>query len=170
MKIKFLKTEFFTCTVKNHKKHKPILLSLIDKMPFSRSQDTTKSDWLLPPDQKREYLDYFYSNVIDDIMDEQAKYFKADQWHIHNAWFQQYKNAAFHKYHNHNNTNWANVYFIELPSPTLKTTIKIRDKTFDYTAKEGQVITWPAHLLHTSKPISSKRKTVIAFNSDFSFK
>ena len=33
--------------------------------------------------------------------------------------------------------------------------------------EEGDIITFPAHLLHKSKPNGDKRKTVISFNSNF---
>ncbi len=35
--------------------------------------------------------------------------------------------------------------------------------------EEGDIITFPAHLLHSAPKIDKKRKTVISFNSDFSF-
>ena len=46
--------------IANHKKHKKILLDLIEEMPFSQSQQNSRSDWLLPMEQERKYLDYFY--------------------------------------------------------------------------------------------------------------
>jgi|TARA_A100000172_G_C3044038_1_gene111704 hypothetical protein len=168
MEIKNITTDFIISTVKDHKKHKKILLDLIDEMPFSQSQQNSKSDWLLPVEQERKYLDYFYKKVIDESMDRMQDYFKADQWHIANAWFQQYHDGAHHIFHNHEKTNWANVYFLEMPSTTYRTQVKVRGKLFKYQAKEGQVITFPAHLLHSAPSIDKKRKTVIAFNSNFS--
>ena len=41
-------------------------------------------------------------------------------------------------------------------------------KTLNLIAKEGDLVTFPAMLQHTSeKTKSSKRKTIISFNSDF---
>ena len=169
MEIINLTCDFLISKVKNHKKHKKILLDLIEEMPQSKSQQNSKSDWLISKEHPRKYLHYFYENIIDPIMDKQKKYFKADQWHIDNSWFQQYHDGTYHKFHNHESTNWANVYFIELPSSKDVTKIKVRNKIFKYTAKEGDIITFPAHLLHSAPVINKKRKTVIAFNSNFSY-
>ena len=71
-------------TVQNHKKHKEILLNLIDE--FAGVNDTRiydlqvassvqtivpnmTSDWSIEKDAKREYLEYFYNHVIYDIME-----------------------------------------------------------------------------------------------------
>jgi hypothetical protein len=169
MEIKNISNDFIISTVKGHAKHKKIMLDLIDQMPFSQSQQDSKSDWLLPLEQERKYLDYFYKNVVNKTMDKLMTYFKADQWHIENAWYQQYRDGGHHVFHNHEHTNWANVYFLELPSSKDKTQIKVGDKIFKYEAKEGQIITFPANLLHSSPRVNKKRKTVIAFNSNFSY-
>jgi hypothetical protein len=169
MEIKNITCDFIISNVKNHKKHKKILLDLIQEMPESRSQQNSKSDWNLNKETPRKYLDYFYNNIIDPIMNEQKKYFKAATWHILNSWFQQYHDGTYHKYHNHESANWSNVYFIELPKPEDATQIKVREKLFKYKVKEGDIITFPAHLLHMAPAITNKRKTVIAFNSNFSY-
>jgi len=169
MEIKDITVDFIISKVKNHKKHKKILLDLIEEMPFSQSQQNSRSDWLLPMEQERKYLDYFYRHVIDETMDRMQDYFKANQWNIANSWYQQYWDGAHHVFHNHEKCNWANVYFLELPNSKDVTQIKIRDKLLDYKAKEGDVITFPAHILHSAPSVNKKRKTVIAFNSNFSY-
>jgi len=167
MDIKEIKTEFIISEVPNHKKHKTILLDLINKMPANPYQHVSKTDYNLPKDFKRQYLEYFYSNIAKDIMNKLQKYFKSLEWKISSTWFQQYKTHSFHEYHNHPQTNFTNVYYIELPDPHFKTLIKIKDKEYEYKVKEGQIITFPAHLLHTSQSNGDLRKTVISFNSDF---
>jgi len=167
MDIKEIKTEFITSEVPNHKKHKTILLDLINKMPANSYSRVSKTDWNLPKDMERKYLEYFYSNISHDVMSQQQKYFKAKKWEIINGWFQQYETKSFHEYHNHPNVNFTNVYFLELPDPHFKTLIKIKDKEYEYKVKEGQIITFPAHLLHTSQPNGDLRKTIISFNSGF---
>jgi hypothetical protein len=102
-------------------------------------------------------------------MDNLQVYYKSKSWRITNAWFQQYKKNSYHEYHNHTQTNFTNVYFLELPDTNFKTIIKIENKEYEYKVKEGQLITFPAHLLHTSKPNGYKRKTIISFNSDFHY-
>ena len=84
---------------------------------------------------------------------------------IEKIWFQQYEEKSLHSYHNHPKANFTNVYFLELPDEQFKTSIKIKDKEYDYEVKEGQIITFPAYILHTSKENGNLRKTVISFNS-----
>ena len=86
-------------------------------------------------------------------------------WRIQNAWFQQYINNNFHKWHNHPDTNFTNVYFVELPFKNLGTEI-LNHSQLDL--NEGDLLTFPGHLYHKS-PLnySNKRKTVISFNSNF---
>jgi len=167
MDIKEIKTEFIICDVPEHSKHKPILLDLISKIPNNPYDQISKTDWNLPKAFERKYLEYFYSHIIKNIMDQQKKHMMAKGWEINNGWFQQYEKDSFHVYHNHPNVNFTNVYFLELSDPQFKTSIKIGEKEYDYEVKEGQLITFPAHLLHCSKSNGNLRKTIISFNSNF---
>ena len=58
-------------------------------------------------------------------MDNLQVYYKSKSWRITNAWFQQYEKNSYHEYHNHTQTNFTNVYFLELPDTNFKTIIKI---------------------------------------------
>ena len=167
MQVKKIKCELFIQDVPNHQTHKKILLDLIDKFPNNPYENVTKTDWNLPKKFKRKYLDYFYPHISKSLMDNLQVYYKAKRWRIINSWFQQYEKNSYHEYHNHPQSNFTNVYFMELPDTNFKTVIKIENKEYEYSVKEGQLITFPAHLLHTSKPNGNRRKTVISFNSDF---
>ena len=167
MDIKEIKTEFITCDVSEHSKHKPILLDLISKIPNNPYEQISKTDWNLPKAFERKYIEYFYPNIANPIMNLQQKYMMAKGWEVSNGWFQQYEKDSFHVYHNHPNVNFTNVYFLELSDPQFKTSIKIGEKEYDYEVKEGQLITFPAHLLHCSKSNGNLRKTIISFNSNF---
>ena len=154
--------------VKDFKKHKDILLKLIDDMPPVMAGYVSKSDWLVQGQFDRPYLDYFYKDVASPIMINLAQKFKAVNWRIGNGWYQQYRKGAYHKYHNHINTNFTNVFYLELPDSNYQTIIKDGNgKLISFKAKEGDLITFPAHLLHKSKPNGVKRKTIISFNSNF---
>jgi len=169
MDIKELKTEFIICDVPGHFKHKAILLDLINKMPDNPDGTISKTDYTLPLTFEKEYLQYFHSHIAKHIMDPQLKYFKAKSWKIGRAWFQQYQKGSSHCDHTHPGANLTSVYFLELPDPQFKTSIKIGEKEYDYEVKEGQSITFPAHLLHYAKSNGNLRKTIISFNSDFYF-
>ena len=167
MEIKNIDSEFIMCDVPEHDKHKDILLNLIDKMPNTPFGGVSRTDYHLPKDFEREYRRYFYFHIVPNIMQQQTKYFKAKRWEISHAWFQQYKEGSSHSSHTHPDTNFTNVYFLELPDQQFKTSIKTREKEYDYKVKEGQIITFPAHLLHGSKTNGNRRKTIISFNSNF---
>ena len=75
-----------------------------------------------------------------------------------------------HKWHVHGRAHWSNVYFVELPNRDMKTQIfDIRkEKLIEYDVKEGDIISFPAMLCHSSPPnLSDERKTIIAFNTSF---
>ena len=97
------------------------------------------------------------------------KFYKADDWNISNGWFQQYEKDSYHQWHNHEGANFTNVYFLELPDSKFKTKIKVGDEIIEYEAEEGDLISFPAYLLHTSEKNGDGRKTVIAFNSNFKY-
>lgn len=167
MRTKKIKTDIINNRVKEHKKYKLQLLKLIDEMPNVSQEGVSKSDWSLPKNHPRKYLDLFYSKVIKAPMNIMKDYFEAKNWDISNGWFQQYEKNSYHSWHNHPNANWTNVYFLELPDKTFKTKIKVQGKILNYEAEEGDLISFPAYLPHTSNKNQGGRKTIIAFNSNF---
>jgi len=172
MKIKRIDTEVFILDVPEHGQYKDQLLKLIDELPNSPFEQVSKSDWNLPTSVERKYLDLFYAKVIRSSMHKLEDYFESvhgrkRSWNITNGWFQQYDKNSSHTWHTHPSVNWANSYFLELPDDNFKTEIKIKNKILEYDAKEGQLLCFPAYLLHRSKPNGNKRKTIIAFNSNF---
>ena len=84
---------------------------------------------------------------------------------IENFWFQQYKKGDSHTWHRHGSI-FSNVYYVDLPEDSSKTSFRFRGEEFEVDVKEGQILTFPSYLEHCSKPnLSDKIKTVIAFNS-----
>ena len=153
---------------KKHKSLKNKILKLIDAMPnvvyeTHKGTTATKSDWNLPSDFKRDYLDLFYKE-INSLMLQTAKKFKCQNWTIHNAWFMQYKENDKHAWHTHPRTNLSGVYYLELPKKELITEFK--DKKVK--TEEGDILIFPSYMLHRSPANKTKeRKTVISFNCDF---
>jgi hypothetical protein len=173
MIIKELKSFYFINSIKEHKKNKNKLLKLIEKISKTDLDEqaharVSHSDWFLPREHKREYLDFFYE-MINPYMLEMMRALKCKSCWITNGWFQQYSNSDFHNWHVHSGVNYTNVYYLELPNKEEKTQIyNILDNSLiDIDVKEGDVLTFPAYMIHRSKPVTDKRKTVIAFNSDF---
>lgn len=93
----------------------------------------------------------------------QIKDFKIDS-----CWFQQYTFNDTHSWHRHPNTQYANVYYLELPSdgPTTELRSPFDNETIiEPKVSEGSILTFPGMVVHRSAPNKSKqRKTVIAFN------
>jgi hypothetical protein len=170
MKITKIETFYIKTKIKEHKKIKEKLLFLIDKIPKTSFVNVSHTDWNLPKEQRREYLECFY-NILPPYMDKMRKLFDEKTWRIQNTWFQQYYKGGFHEWHRHPKTNFTNVYYLELPSSGMTTKIRPlvnSKKTQSIIAEEGDLITFPACIPHASeKNNDGLRKTVISFNSDF---
>ena len=174
MKILPLKSFYIITNIKEHNQNKDKLLFLINKMQQSNINNAdaciSKTDWNLPKETKREYLDFFYS-MIKPYMNIMANKLKCKSWNIYNGWFQVYEKQDTHSWHIHSSVNYTNVYYIDLPEQQIKTQLYdiLENKIIDeIEIKEGQLFTFPAHIIHRS-PIntSDKTKTIISFNSNF---
>ena len=80
----------------------------------SHRENVQKTDWNLPNDMERNYLELFY-DMITPYMDTMKAEMHCDIWRINNGWYQQYTGDNEHKWHNHPGTNFSNVYFLEMP-------------------------------------------------------
>ena len=154
--------------IDNYQEINKILLSLINKIPnnplIEGNNIIEHTDWNLPKNFKREYVEYFIS-IIDSYLKKMAFNFKSKQYSINNIWFQQYGKTNSHNWHTHPDTNWTNVYFVELPDKSLATEILDHNKL---DVEEGSLLTFPAYIYHRSPlNIYDNRKTIISFNSNF---
>jgi len=173
MIVKKLESFYIINKIIEHKQFKNKLLKLINDMPKSNFESTreniTHTDWNLPKDTKRDYLELFY-DIITPYMNSIMKQMYCSKWRINNGWFQQYTENNEHKWHNHCGTNFSNVYYLEMPEKYMKTEFYniITKKIYTFNLQEGDLLTFPAYILHRSKKIkNSHRKTIISFNSDF---
>lgn len=170
MKFYTIDSFYAIISIKEHSEIKQPLLNLIEDMPQSslldEGQDVSKTDWNIPGDFKREYLEYFYDH-IKKYMQQFANSLLAKKWNILNGWFQQYSDNSYHNWHTHTTVNYSCVYYLELPDSNMKTEFydNVNNKVIETVdIKEGDLIIFPAHILHRSKRnITDKRKTVIAF-------
>ena len=153
--------------IENFKKINKQLLSLMDKIPnnplVERGDSITHTDWNLPKNFKREYLEYFFECIKPYIVEMCSK-FHTKTIEISNSWFQQYTKNSIHQWHAHQDSNLTNVYFVELPDKSLGTEILNHP---NLNLKEGDLLTFPAYYYHRSPiNLSEKRKTIISFNSN----
>ena len=87
--------------------------------------------------------------------------------HLINYWYQQYQRNDFHKWHIHTHCVFSNVFYINLGDNNSGTSFKYLDQEFKIDVTEGEILTFPSHLLHCSHPNKTDiMKTVIAFNTD----
>lgn len=153
--------------IKDFEKFNVKLLSLINKTPknplIEFNDNITHTDFNLPKNFKREYLDYFLEFIKPYLLEICAK-LHTKKIEVSNAWFQQYTKNSLHQWHTHPNTHFTNVYFVELPFKSLGTEILNQD---NLDLNEGDLLTFPAYYFHRSPiNLSEKRKTIISFNSN----
>ena len=78
MKIIKTQSKIIKTKIKEHRRFKKELLDLINRMPNKSHQWITKSDWSLPQNFSRPYLDLFYKEVIPSSMQKMQNHFKAN--------------------------------------------------------------------------------------------
>jgi len=171
MKLVKLNTYCGISHIKEHSKIKNKLLELIDSVSQNKlvdeSNKISNTDWNLPKrNERRVYADLFFETIRPYLNEIYKKMLYKEYWII-NYWFQQYLHNDNHGWHNHGDVAFSNVYFLELPNneQTEFYDIKTNKIISDLDIKEGDLISFPGHIHHRSKPLSSKkRKTIIAFN------
>tara|TARA_R110002074_G_scaffold383831_1_gene564205 strand:+ start:1142 stop:1726 length:585 start_codon:yes stop_codon:yes gene_type:complete len=169
----------------SHQEHKKTLSDLIDR--FENDYDTLltpdqanldceelppilSSDYFVNNEIPRAWRDHFYAEVIQPLVFDTGVQLglMPFEYFVHDAWFQRYLETAEHSWHTHTGCQFSNVYFLELPDGEYVTEIKgPNGKLIEYSAKEGDVITFPSWMLHRSKPNGKQRKTIISFNTSF---
>jgi hypothetical protein len=157
--------------VDNHQELKQKILDGIQAMEVvcsaeSENQKIYNMDWFLLPDYPRPYAKYAMevATKIRETVVDTLELTIADAGHIQ-YWFQQYKKGDYHDWHNHGGSVVSNVYFVDLPTPSVATQFKLLGKEFTVEVREGQVLSFPSIFLHRS-PVntSDSMKTVVAFN------
>tara|TARA_B100000287_G_scaffold329935_1_gene314469 strand:- start:163 stop:699 length:537 start_codon:yes stop_codon:yes gene_type:complete len=173
MKLHRLHSYCIVTDIKEHQEYKGRLLDCINSMP-SRSirndhEDITATDWQYGG-QEHEYMRVFMS-ILDPYMYKMATLLKCSEWSIDNIWFNKYNNNDRIDWHVHQACMYANTYYLNLPDKSLKTELYdlITEQVIDdVDVCEGQLLTFPAHIIHRSPPNTNKdSKLVISFNSNF---
>lgn len=165
----------FIYNVADHKEHKEILLNAIDLFIKSKDSELDEShgalntaihsDW---NSTRGDYLQYFYKYIVSLHITKITQNLNLQAWEIDNGWFQQYTQMAEHIWHTHPNTQFTNVYYLELPDNKYVTELlDINQQPIILKAQEGDIVTFPSYLLHRSIPNGKKRKTIISYNSSF---
>jgi|ETNvirenome_6_85_1030632.scaffolds.fasta_scaffold40148_4 uncharacterized protein YjlB len=167
------KEAFNIFKVKNFKIHKEILINLIDKIPTTfrhlQEEHISHTDWAIMWNRipmKKEYLEYFNDNIYRDYASQLCKSFNCKEVEIRNIWFQKYNTGDFHNKHRHGDAHFTNVFYLKLPEENSKTKIyDLNNQLITIDVEEGDILTFPAFLLHESVANESKdSKIIISFN------
>ena len=166
MIVKPLESFYIVNPIENFEFHNKKLLELIEKTPKDKFMDISFTDWNISHDKHRPYLKYFV-DMIKPKIDKIAHFLDFKEVTLSNIWTQQYLNNDKHDWHHHAHCNFTNIYYVELPDLDYKTELydPVNKSIINIDVKEGDLITFPAHIHHRSKKnLSNKRKTIISFN------
>ena len=179
MKYKFSKFSPFDLNLyqinitewKDNKKH---ILSLVD---FSNESASSKFETLT-------YSDYYmdnsykirYSKFLMDMLNPYLKEFSDNVYQfqkIFGPWCQKQLSGDYHATHDHGSVGYSAVFYAKMnpdvhqstnfisPFPSSAGTIETRS----FPATEGDLVIFPAHLLHSSVPHrSDEDRIVFSFN------
>ena len=153
--------------VKNFQEHKKNIINSIFKIPQTTIQDKNQrifhTDWEIPNTMRKEYREYFEKHIMQDFLQNLRSKYNFEEIELDNFWFQVYAKNDYHGMHTHARANFTNVFYLQLPSDSVKTDIM----DLDITVEEGDILTFPAFLKHQS-PINTNDafKIIISFNTN----
>lgn len=149
--------------------HLSIKNELIKKIYMSEHkknfEDISVTDWDIENDNfDKEWIKLFLDNYYKKIKYIYNKIgFKKIE--IENIWFQEYHYESGFDWHNHVGADFANVFFLNFSENNPGTEFKINDKIIKADVREGDIIIFPANILHRSPPnLSNDKRIIIAFN------
>ena len=173
--MKFFELKYFYIVgdIKEHKENKIKLIRCIDAMPQSyvtNTKEKIKTDWNIPKEYQRDYLGIFHA-MIKPYVEEMAEKLKCPHWEVSNCWYQVYDKGGKHDWHTHPHANYTNVYYLSLPNKSIKTQlydVVSESIVENIEVEEGQVLTFPASVIHRS-PVNETdgKKMIISFNTNF---
>jgi len=158
--------------VSDHLTIKPNILDLIDKFDgnyyITKEEKIAKTDWGMSIDKP--YMQHL-NRLIKEDMAYTYKQLGGTGISINNIWFHQYMKHDYYDWHNHKETNFTNIYYLEFPDSSPRTEFLDPDtgKVVTIEVEEGYVLTVPGFILHRSPPSNSQRKTVIVFNAELDY-
>ncbi|NBO23527.1 hypothetical protein EBU94_09365 [bacterium] len=155
-----------------HKQLKKPLLNAIKQQDFSGIHDSLrkefiyKTDWYTDSKVTREYLKILY-DPITNHMYEVFNTLKHENPVYQSFWFTQYKKNNTFGRHQHRQTSWVSIYYLDMSNNTPVTHFEnvFDNDIFVPNIAEGDIITFPGFVWHYSpENLSNKSKTVISFN------
>ena len=164
--------------MKYHDHIKHDLLNLINQASDSAFQkkdedfgdDLLKSDWPSADDLENRPWAKKYKHVFGNQLKYFANKLGYKNIQLFKLWYQQYGYKQTHGWHTHAR-NYTGTYYLQLPDDAPNTEFLYADnldKGFSINVKEGDILFFPCHFIHTSnKSNSHSIKTIISWNLDF---
>lgn len=170
---------YFIYTVPNHLTLKGQILNCIDKSSGIETvqyfESISKSDWYTNANPKffkenfkndsnsyygllKTHIDY----IILDVLPDKDK----NSLVVSNGWFHQYNKLDYYWWHNHPESRWSIIYYLELHKDGPVTEFEnFFGGTIFPNVKEGDMLIFPGWVKHRSPPnLGKTRKTILSFN------
>lgn len=160
----------------SHNNLKQLLLQDMENYSYptisSYDHNISKSDWFLPTDKQRKYVDIFLNEIQQELTNF-VNQLHFQKYIIHQIWFQQYNQGDSHFWHNHSGCHYTCIYYLELSDTSPPTQfLNPVDETniFQIDVKEGDVLIIPSMIKHQAPIIKdNNRKTIISFNLSLAY-
>lgn len=170
MDIFSIKAPIIVSRVPNHRQVKEQVIASLDTMgTFSLQtpgQNLASTDWHVSSDIPRLYWGAVQP-IVDTHIADVGRALDLVGGRVVNYWYQQYREGDYHEWHIHPTCMFSNVYFVDLPNGK-QTTFKSFGEELQFAVQEGDILTFPSHLIHCSKALNTNAtKTVLVFNSDY---
>ena len=173
------KIRFDDCICKtqlvDHKRIKDSLLNLIKTDPHLESinrvdeylsDKISKCDMDLCRDLNRSWVKKLIPNLGISLQ-KMLSSLGYTGYSVMDIWYHQYAEGDTYGWHIHG-LQYAGIYYLEFPKGCGRTEMcspySLKSRKID--AEEGDVIIFPAHLIHRALPNGKERKTAISFNLD----
>ena len=159
--------DIWTHKFQHHDSIKKELIELMIEEPpqENRDPDNMVSDYWENNSEKK-YINKFLQH-IKEFTDAVSDRYYANDLHIIHAWHQYYTRTQSHGRHVHGGSNISFVYYLHLEDPEDRTLFWDYDMkcAFQAPAREGDIVIFPSHTLHTSPIIrKSEMKVIISGN------
>lgn len=168
-----VRAPIFVNHVTDHEFIKPKILEVInaaDKFSYSCSSGRiTNTDFHVKDKFCAESSAQYWDLVLPSVnqhLSSLCNFFRTSGFIVDNYWFQEYHFGDQHTWHTHGSCMFSNVYYLSLPDGACKTTFRIFGEEVEFDVSEGDIISFPSHIMHCSKEHKGEQpKVVIAFNS-----
>lgn len=135
---------------------------------IDRKDKISKTDWYSSQSYStREYFQLLIDNGFADQINNHLKQTNIGNWQIINLWYQLYSTNDTHDWHDHGQSHWSFVYYVQLPPEAQGTVCKdmITDDIIELDQKEGDIFIFPSMIKHCSPPnLDLQEKIIISGN------